>query len=118
MFNDKAKSTAEKRPSVDRAKLRGHDPHAAKTEPTQGIVGLVTEAVRNISGVTRTDTSGNVVTEHAVDVIYDPREDNNAHALVTVAPVFESNRPFERLKDSLARLAEKGGWLVEPGGGD
>lgn len=113
-FNDPASTNGEKRPSVDRAALRNHDPNAAKTHPTQGVVGLVAVEVRAIRAVTKTDSSGNTVYTHDVDVVADPLPTNASHALVTVTPGFESRRPFDRLKDSLARLAEQQGWLVAP----
>lgn len=113
-FNDPGSANGEKRPSVDRAKLRNDDPHSAKTNPTQGVVGLVTSEVRAIRAVIKTDSNGNTVYTHDVDVVPDPLPDNGSHALVTVTPSFESKRPFERLKDSLARLAEQRGWLVVP----
>ncbi|MBP0631978.1 hypothetical protein [Cupriavidus sp. AcVe19-1a] len=108
-FNDKAK-----RPSVDRSSLLNKDPQRAKTATTQGVVGLVVGEVRRVDKVTRTDVNGNVVETHQLDVIPDPLPDNPAHALVTHSPEFKSNRPFDRLKESLARLAEERGWLVEP----
>ncbi|MDN7907671.1 hypothetical protein QZM18_26655 [Burkholderia diffusa] len=114
VFNDSQSPTGEKRPSVDRAKLRNFDPEQSKTAPTQGIVGLVTGDVRLIRDVKKTDTSGNTEYVHDVDVVPAPLPDNNSHALVTVTPQFEARRPFDRLKESLARLAEKQGWLVEP----
>lgn len=112
-FNDSG-DDGQKRPSVDRARLRNFDPVLAKTAPTQGVVGLVASEVRSIRSVTKTDQSGAVVYTHDVDVIPDPLPANDAHALVTVAPQFASHRPFERLKESLARLAEQRGWLVPP----
>lgn len=108
-FNDPAK-----KPSVDRASLRNNDPHSSKTDDSQGIVGLLTADVRRIGSVTKTDKKGATVGVHAVDVTPDPLDHNPSHALVVVEPQFESNRPFERLKESLARLAERGGWLVRP----
>lgn len=108
-FNDKARM-----PSVDRSSLLNGDPHRAKTQPTQGVVGLVVGEVRRVGTVTRTDPKGNVVETHQLDVVPDPLPDNPAHALITHTPEFQSNRPFDRLKESLARLAEHGGWLVEP----
>lgn len=113
-FNDPDSANGEKRPSVDRATLRNNDPSAAKTHPTQGVVGLVTSDVRAIRSVTKTDQKGNVIAIHDVDVIPDRLPTNDSHALITVTPNFESRRPFDRLKDSLARLAERQGWLVVP----
>ncbi|MFJ1212933.1 hypothetical protein [Burkholderia pyrrocinia] len=114
VFNDPESSTGEKRPSVDRAKLRNYDPVQSKTAPTQGIVGLLAADVRLIKDAKKTDDKGNVEYVHEVDVVPNPLPGNDAHALVTVSPTFESRRPFDRLKECLARLAERQGWLVEP----
>ncbi|KVR15065.1 hypothetical protein WK13_11805 [Burkholderia ubonensis] len=114
VFNDPESTNGQKQPSVDRAKLRNFDPAQSKTAPTQGIVGLIAGDVRLIQNVSKSDNAGNVQYVHDVDVVPDPLPHNNSHALVTVSPQFESRRPFDRLKDSLARLAEKQGWLVEP----
>jgi hypothetical protein len=108
-FNDPSKQ-----PSVDRAKLRGHDPTLAKTAPTQGVVGFLAEEARRIGSVTTNDANGNVVVTHQVDIVPDRLEENLSHALVVVEPGFTSKRPFDRLKESLARIAERQGWLVNP----
>ncbi|MFV8628544.1 hypothetical protein ACNRDB_03495 [Ralstonia pseudosolanacearum] len=108
-FNDKTQ-----KPSVERSSLLDNEPQRAKTVGTQGVVGLVTGSVRGIDTVTQTDTDGNVIKTHQIDVVPDKLPDNPAHALITHAPEFQSKRPFERLKERLARLAEKEGWLVEP----
>lgn len=116
-FNDVTNDVAKARPSVDRAKLRDHDPRNAKTAPTQGVVELVAGEVRQIGSVTQTDNKGNVTSVYSVDVLADPLDDNAAHAVIAVSPKFESKRPFERLREALARLAERRGWLVEPSDG-
>ncbi|MBF3898958.1 hypothetical protein ISI01_26155 [Burkholderia pseudomallei] len=113
-FNDPGSNGSQKRPSVDRAKLRNFDPAQSKTAPTQGIVGLVAGEVRAIRDVKKTDPSGTTIYTHDVDVVPEPLPENESHAVVTVSPQFASRRPFDRLKDSLARLAEQKGWLVPP----
>ncbi|MCY1204296.1 hypothetical protein D9M68_356920 [compost metagenome] len=108
-FNDPAQ-----KPSVDRAALLGNDPARSQTQPDQGIVSLVVRDVRRISDVVTTDQNQNVITHHAVDVVADPVAGNPAHAQVVVHPLFGSKRPFDRLKESLARLASQRGWEIPP----
>lgn len=113
-FNDPGMSGPNRRPSVDRATLLDFDASRAKTVDTQGVVGLVTADVRAIGAIEKKDAAGQVTEIHKVDVVPDPIEGNPAHALVIVAPDFTANRSFDRLKDALCRIAERGGWLVEP----
>jgi len=107
-------------PSVDRAILRGGDPELSKKSVADGVVGLNAGAVRSIIGIqTVTGDKMQTVTKHAVDVKYDPLEENDAHALIIVDPHFygseaKKKKTFKQLRVALARLANEGGWLVEP----
>ena len=114
-FNDPTK-----KPSVDRANLCGANPAYTKKKPTDGVVFLTALSVRRIADVVQNDKHGKPILAHAVDAIPDPvinhpiLPDNLAHALIVVNPDFESGSPFRKLKESLARIASQGGWLVKP----
>jgi len=108
-------------PSVDRAKLKNFDPRRSLVNDSNGIVSLITEEVRQIGTVLSTDQKRNQIT-HAVDVIHDPKppEDpkNKAHSLIVVEPKYLSSdkqgKAFKLLRKSLAILATKRGWTLEP----
>ena len=62
-----------KKPSVDRAKLKEFNPFCSKLSETDGIVSLIASDVRAIKEVeTKTEDRD---ASHVVDVIYDPRPD-------------------------------------------
>ena len=114
-FNDPTQ-----KPSVDRAKLCGANPAYTKKKPTDGVVSLTTLSVRQIADVVQNDKHGNPKLVYAIDAIPDPvmddpvLPDNLAHAIIMVNPDFESGNVFRKLKESLARIASQGGWLIEP----
>jgi len=103
-----------KRPSVDRARLRGGNPNATRLSSDDGVTGFTTEAVRAIGKIQKRDPAGNVVSEHAVDVVCAPVPGNEAHAEIVLLPDV-GGMAFERLKEALARLATERGWIVVPG---
>lgn len=109
-FNDR-----EKRPSVNRAKLHYFNPHRTRVSEEDGIVALLTSRVRQLGLVQVFDQRGQVRSEHAIDVIPDPKAGNLAHAVIITQPPLTKDNAFKRLKDSLARLATDAGWYVEPG---
>ena len=118
----------QKKPSVDRAKLRNYQPEKTKKGDSDGVVSLITEEVRNIADVNtkRFDKKGKEieVIEHRVDVKYDPiyepiDEKNEAHALITPDPNYiggesSQTKTFKRLQLALARLATMKGWTLRP----
>ena len=111
-FNDKSK-----KPSVDRAELKGFDPSLSKHNETDGIVSLITGEVRAIKEV-KTNTQDKDV-RHAVDVIYEPTPKNHAHSQIIVDPEFfdtesKQKKTFRKLRVALARLATENGWTLEP----
>ena len=121
-FRDKSK-----KPSVDRAELKGSNPCLSKRNDTDGIVSLITADVRAI-GEVKTRVQDADVVVHSVDVIYDPNPKsdpkNHAHSQITVDPdffdpdIFDTNskreRTFDRLRVALAKRATKNGWTIEP----
>lgn len=108
-FLDKAK-----RPSVDRALLRGGNPHATRLSKDDGVVSLIAAGVRAIGTIEKKNDKGKVVSEHAVDVVAAPINGNEAHAEIILSPEV-GGKAFEKLKEALARLATERGWLVAPG---
>jgi hypothetical protein len=108
----------QKNPSVDRAELLGNNPSLAKKNPTDGIVMLLTQKVREI-GEVYTKVKEDEQLCHGVDVIPDPTDENKAHALVTVNPDFfgsnnKQTKAFRLLRIALARIATENGWTIEP----
>ena len=106
-----------KKPSVDRAELRGFNPALSRLSETDGIVSLRTAEVR-ATGEVKTKTEDEDVV-HAVDVIYAPTPENPAHSQITVNPEFfgsntKQNKVFKSLQRVLARLATENGWTLKP----
>lgn len=107
----------DKKPSVDRAELKGFNPSLSKLSDMDGIVSLMTRDVRAIGEVkTKIQDEGIV---HAVDVIHVPTSDNPAHSQIIVNPEFfgsksKQKNAFKLLRRALAKLATKNGWTLEP----
>jgi len=84
-----------------------------------GVVALAVADIQDIGDLTQTKKEPGhpeEVIPLTVDVVADPVPGNTSHAvIITSPPVGKSSRAFERLKDSLARLASKAGWAVIPG---
>ena len=114
----------EQEPSVDRAHLRNSYPAQSRIGESDGIVSLFAGEVREIGDIFTNDPRGNPITNHNVDVIWDPipevaeQPENPAHSLVVVEPEYlrsdTKGKAFSRLKKALARLATKRGWTLEP----
>ena len=109
------------KPSVDRADLRA-DPNECKREPTHGVLGLVAVHVRSIRGIANTNAEAgiDVPANYFVDVIPRPilldnpkrLPHNPAHAQVETTPAMVSGSRFKKLKEALARMAERHGFVV------
>ena len=103
-------------PSVDRAVFRAN-PADTRLHPDDGVVRLVVSAVRGVGRNTRTQGAA---LQYESDVVADPigpddhmgRNQNDAHALITITPA-DRNR-FKKIKQALCLLAESEGWLVSP----
>ena len=116
-FKDKVKQ-----PSVDRANLKKFDPNLSKIGSSDGIVSLISGEIRAIGDVKTTGDLKPVKTndtQHAIDVIYAPLDENIAHSHITAEPSFygssnKQKKAFKLLRISLARLATNSGWLLEP----
>ena len=108
----------DRKPSVDRAELRGYDPTLSKLSDTDGVISLMTADVRAI-GIVKTKIQNEDAVVHAVDVVYAPTSENPAHSLIIVKPEFfgsknKQRNTFKLLQFALAELAEKNGWTVKP----
>ena len=108
----------ERKPSVDRAALKGFNPALSKLSETDGIVSFIAVDVRTI-GTVKTKIQNTDTIVHAVDVIYDPTPENPAHSKIVVNPEFfgsknKQRNVFKLLQLALAELAEKNGWTLEP----
>jgi hypothetical protein len=110
------------KPSVNRAAL-APDPATTKFEETDGIAQLVTEEVRGIDTVLRNPQAPPAQhVPYRIDVIERPiapgnpegLPENLAHAQIESDPVLENRTRFDKVKDALARLAERRPLIVEP----
>ena len=108
-----------RKPSVDRAKLKNFDPASALLCNRNGIVSIKAGDVRAI-GTVKTKHENEVIADHAVDVISDPKPENSAHSLIVIVKpeLFGSKskqrNAFKLLQIALAELATKNGWTLEP----
>lgn len=103
--------------SVNCASRCAHNAGYTQRNSTDYICRLTTEQVKNISNLTTNDKKGCVVSEHAVEVYYDPlgphclirnrseQPENLAHALIVAHPHIESKSGFRKLRDALARIS-------------
>ena len=96
-FNDVGR-----RPSVDRALLCPGGPSETQMRfsPGSGVLSLVTHNVRLITTIH--GTTGQV---YGVDVECVPLPHNPAHAEIFGRPHFDTDKIFDRIKQSLARIA-------------
>lgn len=109
-FNDRSK-----KPSVDREALRNCPTESKKSE-SDGIVALKVIELRSMSVPNKSPNALKADATYKVDAKADPLEDNISHALIVCDPEIgiKEDKLFRRLKDSLARLAEKNGWVIPP----
>jgi hypothetical protein len=94
-----------RRPSVDRAKLCGHDPSYTQFRLSDYVCSLITEEVRAIDTVVKHDRKGLPQVQHNIDVEPVPLTDNDAHAEIYAVPEISGGRLFEKLLERLAYLA-------------
>lgn len=104
-----------RKPSVDRAILTKH-PSWSLLSDTDGIVSLMASQIRGIKSVERPEGEDEV---YAVDVVYDPTMENQAHAEIIVIPEYFGSHKKRRLayrllRIALASLATKNGWTLPP----
>ncbi len=115
-FNDRGE-----KPSVDRAILR-LSPEETKHEVKDGVVTLGASEIRSIVNIADTEAIDGEPLDYAIDVLYRPilagnpegDAENLAHAQIEAAPAFKASSRFKKLKEALAVMASKHGWLVSP----
>lgn len=117
-FSSQAFRDISKKPSIDRAELKGFNPALSKLSHTDGIVSLITRDIRAIGTVETKSQDADAVI-HAVDVAYDPTPENPAHSQIIVNPEFfgsknKQKNAFKLLRRALTKLATKSGWTLEP----
>lgn len=114
-FND-----PERMPSVDRRKMRA-SLDDCKNHPSDGLLLLIAREVRAIN-LPQIEAKGKpAANAHKIDVMHRPIEAGNrdalpvngAHSQIETTPSLGDAR-FKKLKEALARLAEKHGWLASP----
>ena len=109
-FND-----PDKKPSVDRAIMRGDlGPAATRQHESDGVVAVVAEEVRAISSVKAFDAKGENPVLHAVDVQHRPLATNYSHSQVEAAPNIRGDGAFKKLKEALCYIANTRGWTLPP----
>lgn len=95
-----------RRPSVDRAKLCGHDPSHAQFHPSDYVCSLVAKDVRAIATVVKNDKQGVPQVRYDIDIEPVPLPDDDAHAEIYAVPEISGGRLFERLLERLAYIAQ------------
>jgi hypothetical protein len=119
-FSSTAFNDRDHMPSVDRRKLKA-SLNDCKNHPTDGLLLLIANEVRAIK-LPQTDQKGKPTSDtHKIDVMHRPIDADNAwglpaneaHSQVESTPILSESR-FKKLKEALARIAEKRGWLASP----
>jgi hypothetical protein len=109
----------DRKPSVDRSPLRPR-PEECKLSPTDGVTKLTAAEVRSSCNVKIFDKKGQVTGVHQVNVIHRPikasatEKENLAHCQIECDPAIDTDARFRRLKEALARIATKHGFVVAP----
>ena len=79
------------------------------------IVKVVASEVRGIGVIRAKDSKGrDVGICYHVDVHPRPLEENPAHAQIEADPTIASDSLFRRVKEMLALLAARHGWIIRP----
>ena len=120
-FSASAFKDRDKKPSVDMSSVRT-DPRAARKSAEQGVVKLVAGEVRKSRKIPIYNAKQEQTGEHSIDVIHRPikddangEPDNPAHCQIECHPTIDNDNRFKRLKEALAAMASKYGWVVKPG---
>jgi hypothetical protein len=104
-------------PSVDRSALI-LNPRYSKKSPSDGVAKLIAREVRNSCKIVIDPKDPSA--HYAVDVIHRPifsdpvDPENLAHCQIECAPAISSNSRFKKLKEALARLATRHGFIIAP----
>jgi hypothetical protein len=108
------------KPSVDRSAHRS-DPRATRFRSEDGVTSVVTRDVRAITSIQVKPSDPKDGSSYAIDAIHRPiamsvevPTGNSAHCQIESDPTITPNH-YKKLKEALAFLATKSGWVVEPG---
>lgn len=120
-FSASAFSDRSRKPSVDMSSIR-KNPGEARKSVEQGVAKLIAGEVREACKIPIYDNKGNKTGEHSVDAIHRPikddlggEPDNPAHCQIECHPTIDNDGRFKRLKEALAAMATKYGWVRRPG---
>jgi len=111
---------SQRKPSLDK-QWYGRAAEETRKAPDNGVAKIVAAEARKISSVTILDHKGRPTGGHAVDVMHRPimnqpgEPDNASHCQVECDPAIEKDGSFKRLKEALAGLATRHGWVLPPG---
>lgn len=94
----------DKKISVDRADLCGHDPTHTQEKSENFVRCLRAKGVRGINDVVTGDERTGKA-QHDIDVVPYPLNDNDAHAHIVGKPHVSSKGAFRKLRHSLLRLS-------------
>jgi hypothetical protein len=119
-FSASAFNARDRMPSVDRRKMRA-SLDDCKNDATDGLVLLIAAEVRAIDAQPGNQTTTPNPAIYKVDVMHRPIDAGNAdglpaneaHSQIEMTPGPGDAR-FKKLKEALARLATKRGWLTSP----
>lgn len=103
-----------KRPSVNRACLCGDNPCLSQKDEKDAVVSLLAKDVRSIDQVVQNNHKGELKYIYKIDVLPRPLEENIAHAQIEPSPEYENDRPFKKLLERLAYLANQRQWEIKP----
>lgn len=118
-FSSAAFDDREKKPSVDRSSLR-NSAEESRQSPSDGVTRIGVREIRTSCKVPILNDKGKETGTYAVDVIHRPiyesetEPENHAHCQIECAPQIASSARFKKLKEALAVLASKHGFVVQP----
>ncbi len=111
-------------PSVDR-RLLLEDLESAKNLPSDGLLKLIAFEVRAITFAQVINGKVSDTQKHTTDAKHSPIEEGNADALppnpahshIEITPQMSKTRFESKMRERLARIALKHGWVARPGTG-
>jgi len=120
IVSSQAFADRERKPSVDRASFCGSDPSWAQMDQRDGVVSLMTGAVRELNTVVQRDSKGRETFTYKLDVEPDPifgrpgERDSPAHARIVPHPDYRTRSAFRKVMEQLAYLANERTWEMLP----
>lgn len=98
-----------------------NSPEETKKDPSDGIIEIAAHEIRAIKGVVINGAEPNGG-NYVVDVQHRPEPENKekgmpanpAHSQVEAAPHPKADARFKKIKEALALIANRRGWLIRP----